>query len=78
MDPIDAALAALELQDPPNYTQTVKEFNINYFTLLRCYWQITYTSVTEPHRRGLHRRAPYSRVLSRSQTFLPRLTLPSR
>jgi hypothetical protein len=24
MDPIDAAFAALELQDPPNYTQTAK------------------------------------------------------
>ena len=28
MDPIDAALAALELQDPPNYTRTAKEFNV--------------------------------------------------
>jgi hypothetical protein len=41
MDPIDAALAALELQDPPNYTRTAKEFNINRSTLLRRHWQIT-------------------------------------
>jgi hypothetical protein len=41
MDPIDAALAALELQDPPNYTQTAKEFNVIRFTLLWHHWQIT-------------------------------------
>jgi hypothetical protein len=28
MDPIDAAFAVLELQDPPNYTRTAKEFNV--------------------------------------------------
>ena len=43
MDPIDAALAVLELQDPPNYTWTAKEFNVNYIMLSRCYRQITYT-----------------------------------
>jgi len=37
MDPIDAAFAALKLQDPPNYTWTAKEFNVNYTTLLRRY-----------------------------------------
>jgi hypothetical protein len=41
MDPIDAALAALELQDPPNYTWAAKEFNVNRTTLSRRYWQIT-------------------------------------
>ena len=41
MDPIDAALAALELQDPPNYTRTAKEFNVNRSTLSRRYRQIT-------------------------------------
>ena len=41
MDPIDAALAALELQDPPNYTWTAKEFDINRSTLSRRYWRIT-------------------------------------
>ena len=41
MDPINAALAALELQDPPNYTWTAKEFNINRTTLSRRYWRIT-------------------------------------
>ena len=41
MDPINAALAALELQDPPNYTWTAKEFNVNRTTLSRRYWQIT-------------------------------------
>ncbi|OCK97278.1 uncharacterized protein K441DRAFT_711229 [Cenococcum geophilum 1.58] len=41
MDPIDAALAALELQDPPNYTRTAKEFNIIRSTLSRRYQQIT-------------------------------------
>jgi len=49
MDPIDAALAALELQNPPNYTRTAKEFNVIYFTLSRHYRQITYAreDVTE-------------------------------
>jgi len=37
MDPIDATLAALELQDPPNYTQTAKEFNVIRSTLSRRY-----------------------------------------
>ena len=41
MDPIDAALAALELQDPPNYTRTAKEFDVNRSTLSRRYRQIT-------------------------------------
>ena len=41
MDPIDAALAVLELQDPPNYTRTAKEFNVNYSTLSRHHRQIT-------------------------------------
>ena len=41
MDLINAALAALELQNPSNYTWTAKEFNINCTTLLRYYWQIT-------------------------------------
>ena len=41
MGPINAALAALELQDPPNYTQTAKEFNTIRSTLSRRYWQIT-------------------------------------
>ena len=41
MDPIDAALAALELQDPPNYTQIAKEFNVIRSTLSRRYRQIT-------------------------------------
>ena len=41
MDSINVALAALELQDPPNYTQTAKEFNVNRTTLSRRYWQIT-------------------------------------
>ena len=41
MDPINAALAVLELQDPSNYTWTAKEFNINYTTLLWRYWRIT-------------------------------------
>jgi len=41
MDPIDAALAALELQDPPNYTQTAKEFNVNRSTLSRRHRRIT-------------------------------------
>ncbi|OCK98990.1 uncharacterized protein K441DRAFT_653384, partial [Cenococcum geophilum 1.58] len=41
MYPIDAALAALELQDPPNYTRTAKEFNVNRTTLSRRYRQIT-------------------------------------
>ena len=41
MDPINAALTTLELQDPPNYTQTAKEFNINRTTLSRRYRQIT-------------------------------------
>ena len=35
MDPIEAALAALELQDSPNYTATAKEFGINRTTLSR-------------------------------------------
>ena len=42
MDPINAALAALELQDSPNYTWTAKEFNINRTTLLRRYRRITH------------------------------------
>ena len=41
MDPIDAALATLELQDPPNYTRTAKEFNVNRSTLSRRHRQIT-------------------------------------
>ena len=41
MDPINAALAALELQDPPNYTWTAKEFNVNRTTLSRRYRRIT-------------------------------------
>ena len=41
MDPINAALAILELQDRPNYTWTAKEFNINRSTLSRRYRQIT-------------------------------------
>ena len=41
MDPINAALAALELQDPPNYTRTAKEFDINRSTLSRRYRRIT-------------------------------------
>ena len=41
MDPINAALAILELQDPPNYTRTAKEFDVNRTTLLWRYRQIT-------------------------------------
>jgi hypothetical protein len=41
MDPIDAALAALELQDPLNYTRTAKEFNVIRSTLSRRHRQIT-------------------------------------
>lgn len=41
MDPINAALAALELQDSPNYTLTAKEFYVNCSTLSRRYRQIT-------------------------------------
>ena len=41
MDPIDAALAALELQDPPNYTWTAKEFNVNRTTLSQRHRRIT-------------------------------------
>jgi hypothetical protein len=41
MDPINAALAALELQDPPNYTWTAKEFNVNRTTLSRRHQRIT-------------------------------------
>jgi len=41
MNPINATLAALELQDPPNYTQTAKEFNVNRTTLSRRYRRIT-------------------------------------
>ena len=41
MDPINAALAILEPQDPPNYTQTAKEFNINRTTLSWRYRRIT-------------------------------------
>ena len=41
MDPINTALAALELQDPPNYTWTAKEFNVNRTTLSRRHRQIT-------------------------------------
>ena len=42
MDPINAALAALELQDHPNYTWTAKEFDVDCITLSRRHWQITY------------------------------------
>ena len=42
MDPINAALAALELQDRPNYTWTAKEFNINCTMFSWCYRQIIY------------------------------------
>jgi len=41
MDPINAAFTALELQNPPNYTWTAKEFNVIYFIFLWHYWQIT-------------------------------------
>ena len=41
MDPINAALAALELQDSPNYTWTAKEFNVNRTTLSRRHRRIT-------------------------------------
>jgi len=41
MDSINVALAALELQDPPNYTWTAKEFNVNRTTLSRRHRQIT-------------------------------------
>ena len=41
MDPINAALAILELQDPPNYTWTAKEFNVNRTTLSRRHRRIT-------------------------------------
>ena len=41
MDPINTALATLELQDPPNYTWTAKEFNVNRTILSRRYRQIT-------------------------------------
>ena len=41
MDPIDAAFAVLELQDPPNYTRTAKEFDVNRSTLSRRHRQIT-------------------------------------
>ena len=41
MDPIKAALAALELQDRPNYTWAAKEFNINCTMLSRRCRQIT-------------------------------------
>ena len=41
MDPINAAFAILELQDPPNYTRTAKEFDVNRSTLSRRYRQIT-------------------------------------
>ena len=42
MDPINAALAALELQDHPNYAWTAKEFNVNYATLSRHHQQTTH------------------------------------
>ena len=41
MDPINAALAALELQDPPNYTWTAKEFNVNCIIFSRRHRRIT-------------------------------------
>ena len=49
MDPINAALAALELQDPPNYTWTAKEFNVNCITLSWRHRRITHAreDVTE-------------------------------
>ena len=53
MDPIDAALAALKLQDRPNYTWTAKEFNVNYIMLLRRYWQITRTRENATEMKSL-------------------------
>ena len=41
MDSIEAALEALKLQKSPNYTKTVKEFDIDRITLLRRHRQIT-------------------------------------
>ena len=41
MEPIDAALTALELQNPSHYTQTAKEFNVVRSTLSRRHRQIT-------------------------------------
>jgi len=43
MDSIEAALAALDLQLKPNYTQTVKEYSVDQSTLLRRHRNITGT-----------------------------------
>ncbi|OCK91464.1 uncharacterized protein K441DRAFT_575031 [Cenococcum geophilum 1.58] len=42
MNSIEAALEALKLQKSPNYTKTVKEFDINRTTLSRRHRQITH------------------------------------
>jgi hypothetical protein len=36
-DPIDKALAALALQDPPNYSRTAEEYEVDRSTLSRRY-----------------------------------------
>jgi DNA invertase Pin-like site-specific DNA recombinase len=41
MDPIDAALADLALQDSPNYAMTARKYNINRSTLSRRHRGIT-------------------------------------
>jgi hypothetical protein len=41
MDSIEAALAALNLQSKPNYTQTAKEYGVDQSTLSRRHRNIT-------------------------------------
>jgi hypothetical protein len=48
MDSINAALAALELQDPPNYTATAKLYNIDRTTLSRRHRGITAAKGSAP------------------------------
>jgi len=48
MDSIDAALAALDLQETPNYTVTAKKFGINRTTLSRRHRGITAARGTNP------------------------------
>jgi len=43
MDSIEAALAVLDLQSKPNYTQTAKEYGVDRSTLSRRHRNITGT-----------------------------------
>ena len=53
MASIDAALAALQLQEAPNYATTAEEYGVHRSTLSRRYRGITYSQAITNENRSI-------------------------